>query len=67
MSSKSKEELEQEKIYCKKYLLICPLCGFDFLPWHSLGIIDDRTNWENGFICPNCHTLQRQSEYISAN
>jgi len=59
------EKTELEKRMYHRFGLKCKKCGHVFLPWHSLGVTNEKTGWKDAFFCPGCHTLQTKDEYIS--
>ena len=53
---------ENEKVY-EKWGLKCKKCGHIFLPWHCFALIDEKTNWGQGYYCPKCKNLDTEDNY----
>ena len=48
-----------------KYMVMCPNCGYTFLPWKCLTITTAKTNWKTNCICPSCKTsFERDVSFV---
>jgi uncharacterized protein YbaR (Trm112 family) len=59
----SKLELETEMKLYKHFVLVCPKCKHNFLPWHTLSITTEQTGWKDALYCPNCGNLLAKDTY----
>lgn len=57
--------MEEEKQW-SKYMVMCPKCGYTFLPWKCLSVSTAKTNWKTHCVCPSCkHSFERDTAYIN--
>lgn len=55
--------MEESENFKKQFMLKCPVCGNEFYPWKSFGIISSETDWKESFYCPNCQHLDDKENY----